>query len=76
MDAAEAEGEGEADDTLYCFCQQKSYGEMIGCDNGECEYEWVSRNRILVWSCKADKSGASTRRHRRCRCAGPAIEQG
>ncbi|WVF68957.1 hypothetical protein IAT40_003731 [Kwoniella sp. CBS 6097] len=32
--------EGEADDTIYCICQQKSYGEMIGCDNEKCEYEW------------------------------------
>jgi chromatin modification-related protein YNG2 len=41
MDVAEA-GEGEADDTLYCTCRQKSYGEMIGCDNEKCQYEWVS----------------------------------
>lgn len=34
--------DGEADDTLYCFCRQKSYGEMIGCDNDKCEFEWVS----------------------------------
>ncbi|GFZ45032.1 hypothetical protein JCM24511_02758 [Saitozyma sp. JCM 24511] len=39
MEAAEA-GDTEADDTLYCLCQQKSYGEMIGCDNDKCEYEW------------------------------------
>ena len=39
MDGA---AEGEADDTLYCFCQKKSYGEMIGCDNENCLYEWVS----------------------------------
>lgn len=34
--------DGEADDQPYCFCQQKSYGEMIGCDNDKCPYEWVS----------------------------------
>ncbi|CAK9780667.1 unnamed protein product [Cutaneotrichosporon oleaginosum] len=28
------------DDQIYCFCQQKSYGEMIGCDNDQCPYEW------------------------------------
>lgn len=33
--------EVEADDQLYCFCQQKSFGEMIGCDNDKCKYEWV-----------------------------------
>lgn len=30
----------EADDTVYCLCQQTSYGEMIGCDNDHCPYEW------------------------------------
>jgi inhibitor of growth protein 3 len=30
----------EADDTVYCLCQQTSYGEMIGCDNDDCPYEW------------------------------------
>ncbi|GAA6013434.1 hypothetical protein JCM10207_008843 [Rhodosporidiobolus poonsookiae] len=34
------EGEDEADKTLYCFCQRVSFGEMIGCDNDECEHEW------------------------------------
>ncbi|ODO09957.1 hypothetical protein I350_02180 [Cryptococcus amylolentus CBS 6273] len=34
------DGEGETDETLYCICQQKSYGEMIGCDNDKCVYEW------------------------------------
>lgn len=37
-----ADAEVEPDDALYCFCQQKSYGEMIGCDNDKCQYEWVS----------------------------------
>ncbi|KAJ9099375.1 hypothetical protein QFC20_005728 [Naganishia adeliensis] len=33
--------EGDAtDDTLYCFCQEKSHGEMIGCDNETCRFEW------------------------------------
>ncbi|KAN0060115.1 hypothetical protein ACQY0O_008089 [Thecaphora frezii] len=25
----------EKDETLYCFCQRVSFGEMIGCDNAE-----------------------------------------
>ncbi|KAF8662716.1 hypothetical protein AX16_001158 [Volvariella volvacea WC 439] len=40
----EEEGEGEegdGDDTLYCFCQRHSFGDMIACDNeGDCPYEW------------------------------------
>jgi chromatin modification-related protein YNG2 len=35
-------GETDGDDTIYCTCQNKSYGEMIGCDNDNCEFEWVS----------------------------------
>jgi hypothetical protein len=32
----------EGDKTIYCFCQRVSFGEMIGCDGGDCEREWVS----------------------------------
>jgi chromatin modification-related protein YNG2 len=42
MDTEEGRDDGGDDDTLYCFCQEKSYGEMIGCDNDSCRFEWVS----------------------------------
>jgi len=38
------EGEVE-DERKYCFCDRVSYGEMIGCDDTQCEREWV---RILL----------------------------
>lgn len=43
-DLGDAEGEdtNEQDDGIYCFCQQKSFGEMIACENEECPYQWVS----------------------------------
>jgi chromatin modification-related protein YNG2 len=25
---------------VYCYCRNVSYGEMIGCDNEQCQYEW------------------------------------
>ena len=25
---------------VFCFCRQVSYGEMIGCDNENCQNEW------------------------------------
>lgn len=28
------------DETKYCICRQISYGEMVACDNDECEIEW------------------------------------
>lgn len=35
-------GDAEVDSKVYCTCRQFSYGEMIGCDDDECEIEWVS----------------------------------
>ena len=35
--------EGDVDSKAYCTCRQVSYGEMIGCDDDDCEIEWVSR---------------------------------
>lgn len=30
----------EEENELYCFCQRVSFGEMVGCDNDDCKYEW------------------------------------
>ncbi|PVG01654.1 hypothetical protein CPB86DRAFT_727459 [Serendipita vermifera] len=35
----------EDDQKPYCICGQPSYGQMIGCDDSECEYEWFH------WQC-------------------------
>eukprot|EP01050_Picozoa_sp_SAG11_P008355 SAG11_NODE_734_length_7466_cov_3.388625_2_plen_203_part_00 len=24
----------------YCYCRQVSFGEMVACDNADCEFEW------------------------------------
>ena len=40
MDENVDEGEPE-DKSLYCFCQERSYGEMIACDGHGCAVEWV-----------------------------------
>uniref|UniRef100_D8QAV6 PHD-type domain-containing protein n=2 Tax=Schizophyllum commune (strain H4-8 / FGSC 9210) TaxID=578458 RepID=D8QAV6_SCHCM len=37
---AEGEEDEEEDQTLYCLCRMKSHGDMIGCDNDECPYQW------------------------------------
>lgn len=29
-----------ADEALYCTCRNISYGEMIGCDNPDCDIVW------------------------------------
>jgi inhibitor of growth protein 3 len=37
--------EDEDDGQLYCYCQKVSYGDMVGCDNDNCEYQWFH------WGC-------------------------
>jgi hypothetical protein len=32
---------------VYCTCRNVSYGEMIGCDDDDCEIEWVSK--VIAW---------------------------
>ncbi|KXT01242.1 hypothetical protein AC578_3802 [Pseudocercospora eumusae] len=38
--AADGGDENEDDETLYCFCKKVSYGDMVGCDNDNCPYQW------------------------------------
>lgn len=48
MDIVDGADDGaEADDgRLYCWCQMGSYGDMVACDDNECEREWVS---LSIW---------------------------
>ncbi|BEI84687.1 hypothetical protein CcaverHIS002_0500880 [Cutaneotrichosporon cavernicola] len=43
-DSADLGDDGAMDDNLdskvYCTCRQVSFGEMIGCDDDDCEIEW------------------------------------
>jgi inhibitor of growth protein 3 len=42
-DAGAGDGDGDGDDgKTYCFCDRVSFGEMIACDDENCEREWVS----------------------------------
>ncbi|KAH7021180.1 uncharacterized protein B0I36DRAFT_367616 [Microdochium trichocladiopsis] len=34
------DGEIDADEPLYCYCNNVSYGEMVACDAENCEKEW------------------------------------
>lgn len=42
------DGDGDGDDRTYCFCDRVSYGEMIACDDGQCEREWVCVMSLLM----------------------------
>lgn len=35
------DGEADGDDKPYCFCQRVSFGQMIACDDTNCQWEWV-----------------------------------
>ncbi|GME74501.1 unnamed protein product [Ambrosiozyma monospora] len=37
---AQEEYAGLDSEPVYCYCQQVSYGEMVGCDGENCEKEW------------------------------------
>ncbi|TPX40741.1 hypothetical protein SeMB42_g03977 [Synchytrium endobioticum] len=60
----------DADDKLYCFCQQVSFGAMVACDNENCEIEWfhlgcagLQEVPVGAWFCSvclANKAGGST----------------
>ncbi|CAI2161983.1 5056_t:CDS:2 [Funneliformis geosporum] len=30
----------DPNEPIYCYCQQVSWGDMVACDNSECEIEW------------------------------------
>lgn len=43
------EGDGDGDDNkTYCFCERVSYGEMIACDDTQCEREWVDSKPLIL----------------------------
>ncbi|XP_074649798.1 inhibitor of growth protein 1-like isoform X2 [Tubulanus polymorphus] len=56
----------DPDEPLYCICQQVSFGEMIGCDNDNCEIEWFHflcvalvnkpKGKWYCPNCRGDKS--------------------
>lgn len=57
MDVIDGADDGaEADDgRVYCWCQMGSYGDMVACDDNECEREWVSllysTHRVIAIVC-------------------------
>ncbi|RKF72875.1 putative phd-finger domain-containing protein [Golovinomyces cichoracearum] len=49
-DVVDNEDDDGVDDRKYCTCQSISYGDMVACDNPNCEFEWFH------WSCVGLKS--------------------
>ena len=55
----DCKSESSDEDHLYCFCNQPSEGEMIGCDNPDCKIEWFHTKCLKMktiptgrWYCK------------------------
>jgi hypothetical protein len=30
----------DPNEPVYCNCRRVSFGQMVGCDNDDCKYEW------------------------------------
>lgn len=39
-DDEDIEDDDAEDDRRYCTCNQRSYGEMVACENDDCPYQW------------------------------------
>eukprot|EP01035_Chromulina_nebulosa_P033357 gene33357-44658_t len=53
----------DPNEPIYCFCRQVAYGEMIACDNEECEIEWfhyacvnLTKKPRNIWLCPSCSS--------------------
>lgn len=62
MDDDDDDG-GDGDDRKYCTCRSVSYGNMVACDNEDCEFEWfhwgcvgVTREPMGKWYCEDCKA--------------------
>ncbi|SNX82578.1 related to p33ING1b (ING1) protein [Melanopsichium pennsylvanicum] len=58
--ASNVGGGDDADEERYCFCNNYSYGDMIACDDDDCEIEWfhlgcvgLTKPPINQWYCEA-----------------------
>lgn len=53
----------DPNEPTYCFCNRVSFGEMIGCDNNDCEIEWFHYECVGIkeqpkgkWFCRDCKA--------------------
>ncbi len=61
----------EQDESLWCYCQQVSYGDMVGCDNDDCPVEWFHYACVGLteapkgkWFCKECKEQMAKKKGR------------
>ncbi|TYZ62147.1 hypothetical protein PybrP1_009618 [[Pythium] brassicae (nom. inval.)] len=53
----------DPNEPIYCDCRRVSYGQMVGCDNDDCKYEWFHFECVGLtdqptgkWYCKDCKA--------------------
>lgn len=58
-DEGNGEDNNENEEQVYCYCQQVSFGAMVGCDGADCKIEWfhlpcigLSQPPVGQWFCK------------------------
>ncbi|KAI8330718.1 hypothetical protein BC941DRAFT_439992 [Chlamydoabsidia padenii] len=62
----------DPNEPLYCYCQQVSFGEMVGCDNTDCDLEWfhlacvdlktVPKGKWYCYTCLSKMKGRNGRK--------------
>ncbi|KAJ6523546.1 hypothetical protein B0H19DRAFT_1276865 [Mycena capillaripes] len=59
----------DGDDKPYCFCQRVSFGQMIACDDSNCQWEWFHIACIGLttppdgrWFCEACRTKRNAKR--------------
>ena len=40
VSSIQGDDDEDGDEPRYCYCNEVSYGEMVGCDGDECQKEW------------------------------------
>ncbi|KAF8523734.1 hypothetical protein BU17DRAFT_63668 [Hysterangium stoloniferum] len=83
----EQDGGDEQDGGRYCYCHGHSYGEMVGCDDEQCAFEWfhlaciglTNAPKAGTWycdDCKAKRAGNKKGRNGKRRAGGAAASAG
>ena len=71
MDEIEME-EDDTDNQLWCFCQRKSYGQMVACDNQQCQFTWFHYDCVglkeapeegKIWYCPVCRNRLASAAH-------------
>ena len=66
------------DDPKYCYCQEGEHGEMVGCDNNDCSYQWFHLSCLnltkppkgKIWYCPDCRKLHKFMRKRKCKNSG------